>query len=140
MMGSVLAEAEQAGGVVLEDLGPNLRLDVEQFEVAQPALGGEQRIVGAEQHLVLQVGVGRADQRGREVLRRPAGQVDPPPAVLKYCADAASSSSSRESRPCPSDSTWTCTSIPRSAETSMPGIHPPFAEYARTQQDYRIDR
>src|SRR5580693_10249934 len=64
-----LAEPEQADRVVLEDLGPDLRLDVEQLEVAQPAFRGEQRIVGAEQHLVLQVGTGRPDQLRREVLR-----------------------------------------------------------------------
>src|SRR5580693_5185860 len=63
------AEPQQADRVVLEDLGPDLRLDVEQLEVAQPAFRGEQRIVGAEQHLVLQVGTGRADQLRREVLR-----------------------------------------------------------------------
>src|SRR5580658_7848017 len=64
-----LAEAEQADGVVLEDLGADLWLDVEELEVAQPAFRGEQRVVGAEQHLVLQVGTGRADQLRREVLR-----------------------------------------------------------------------
>ena len=65
---SRLREPEQAGRVVLEDLGPDLRLDLEQLEVAQPALRGQQRIVGAEQHLVLQQRTGRADQLGREVL------------------------------------------------------------------------
>jgi hypothetical protein len=54
---------------VLEDLGADLGFDVEQFEVAQPAFRGQQRVVGAEQHLVLQVGTGGADQLGREVLR-----------------------------------------------------------------------
>jgi aminopeptidase N len=63
------AEPEQADGVVLEDLGPDLRLDVEQLEVAQPAFRGEQRIVGTEQHLVLEVGTGRADELRGEVLR-----------------------------------------------------------------------
>src|SRR5437763_7078735 len=71
-----LAEPEQAGRVVLEDLGPDLGLDLEQVEVAEPALRGQQRVVGAEQHLVLQQRTGRADELRREVLGRPAGQVD----------------------------------------------------------------
>ena len=46
------------------------------LEVAQPAVRGDQREVRAEQHLVLELGVRVADQVLREVLRRPAGEVD----------------------------------------------------------------
>ena len=67
---------EQAGGVVLEDLGPDLGLDVELVEVGQPAVRGDDRVVRAEQDLVLQQGVRVPDELRREVLRRPAGQVD----------------------------------------------------------------
>src|ERR1700745_3634424 len=57
--------------VVLEDLGTDAGLDLQGVEVLQPSLRGQQREIGAEQHLVLQVGVGRADEGGREILRRP---------------------------------------------------------------------
>ena len=45
-------------------------------EVAAPAVHLDVRVVGAEQHLGAQLPVGGANQLRREVLRRPAGQVD----------------------------------------------------------------
>ena len=69
-------QPEQAHGVLLEDQRAHLRLDVELVEVGEPAIRRDERIVGAEQHPVAQQRVGVLDQLRREVLRRPAGQVD----------------------------------------------------------------
>src|SRR6516225_4468898 len=69
-------EAEQARRVLLEDLRSYLVLDRQLGEVGQPAVRGEQREVRPEQDLVLQQGVGVLHELGREVLRRPARQVD----------------------------------------------------------------
>ena len=46
------------------------------LEVLQPAVGRDQRVVRAEQHLVLELGVRVLDQVRREVLRRPPAEVD----------------------------------------------------------------
>ena len=43
---------------------------------SQPAVRGDHRVVRAEQHLPLQERVRVLDELGREVLRRPAGEVD----------------------------------------------------------------
>jgi hypothetical protein len=47
-------QAEQPGGVSFKDFLPDLRLDRQFPEVGQPPVGGEQRVVRAEHHLVLQ--------------------------------------------------------------------------------------
>jgi phenylacetic acid degradation operon negative regulatory protein len=66
--GSAGGEPEQPDGVVLEDLRAYLGLDRQRVEVGQPAIGGDQRIVRAEQDPVLQQGVGVLDELRREVL------------------------------------------------------------------------
>src|SRR3954449_2949998 len=60
-------QAESADGVPLHDQRLDLVADFQLLEVLQPPLRPEQRVVGAEQHLVLQQGVGGADQLGWEV-------------------------------------------------------------------------
>ena len=47
-------QAEQADGVLLEDLETDVRFDVQLAEVAEPPFRRQQWIVGAEQHLVRQ--------------------------------------------------------------------------------------
>src|SRR5690242_18560553 len=76
LRGARVSETEQPDGVVLEHQGTDLVLDRELLEVAQPAVGGDQRVVRAEEHLVLERPVRVADQVLREVLGRPAGEVD----------------------------------------------------------------
>ena len=56
--------------------GRTSSLDRELLEVGQPPVGSDQRVVRAEQHLVLQLRVRVSDQVLGEVLRRPAGEVD----------------------------------------------------------------
>ena len=72
----LLLRSEQAGGVLLEHQRPHLVVDLELLEVAQPAVRRDHRVVRAEQDLVLEQRVRVLDQLGREVLRRPARQVD----------------------------------------------------------------
>src|SRR5215471_9838243 len=69
-------QAQQPRRVLLEDLRSYLVLDRQLGEVGEPAIRGEQREVRPEQDLVLQQGVGVLDELRREVLRRPARQVD----------------------------------------------------------------
>src|SRR3954454_2621211 len=69
-------EPEQPGGVLLEDLRLDLVLDRQLREVAEPAVWGEEGGTRAEEDLVLEQGVGVLHELRREVLRRPAGQVD----------------------------------------------------------------
>ena len=70
------SEAEEPGRVLLEDLRADLVLDLQLLEVGQPAVGREDRVVGAEEDLVLEQRVGVLDELRREVLRGPAGEVD----------------------------------------------------------------
>src|SRR6202453_4628397 len=74
--GSLVTKTKQLNRIVLQNLGPHLRLDVKRLKITQPPLRGQQRIVGAEQDLVLKERVGGPDKLRREVLRRPSGQVD----------------------------------------------------------------
>src|SRR5690348_17255690 len=67
-----LGQPEQPGGVLLEDLRPDLVLDRQFGEVLEPAVGGEDGEVGAEEDLVLEQRVGVLHELRREVLRRPA--------------------------------------------------------------------
>src|SRR4051794_30768545 len=69
-------QAKSADGVPLHDQRLDLVADLQLLEVLQPPLRPEQRVVRAEQHFVLQQRVGRTHQLWREVLRRPAGEVD----------------------------------------------------------------
>src|SRR5436305_4825821 len=70
------SEPQQARRVLLDHERADLVLDVELLEVREPTVGRDQREVGAEEHLVLQAGVRVLDQNRREVLGRPAAQVD----------------------------------------------------------------
>src|SRR5213079_301521 len=69
---SRLGQAQQACRVLLEDLGADLVLDLELREVREPAVRGQDRVVRAEEDLVLEERVRVLDQLGREVLRGPA--------------------------------------------------------------------
>src|SRR5579875_1249486 len=60
-------QAEQAYRVLLENLRPDGGLDVQQAEVPQPAVRGQQRVVRAEQDLVLQQRVDAAHELRREI-------------------------------------------------------------------------
>src|SRR6266702_1599246 len=70
------AETQKPGRVLLHDQRAHLGLDVQLLEIPDPPVGGEGREIRAEEHLVAQQAVGVLHQQGREVLRRPAGQVD----------------------------------------------------------------
>src|SRR4051812_16448506 len=50
--GSSRSQAEHAHGVLLEDERADLGLEIKGFEVAQPAVGGDDREVGSEEDLV----------------------------------------------------------------------------------------
>ena len=63
--------------VLLQHERPHLVLERRRLEVGEPAVGRDQREVRAEQHLRPELGVRVLDELRREVLRRPAGQVDP---------------------------------------------------------------
>ena len=65
-------QPQGADRVLLHDQRPDLGLDVQRLEVGDPALGAQQRVVRAEEHLALEQAVGGLDQLRREVLRRPA--------------------------------------------------------------------
>ena len=54
----------------------HLGLERRVLEVLDPAVRRDQRKVGTEQHLVLELAVGVAHQLFGKVLRRPAGQID----------------------------------------------------------------
>src|SRR5919198_19046 len=69
-------KSQETGGVLLEDQWPDLVAETGLLEIGQPAVGGDHGVVGAEQYLVLEQRVGVLDQLRREVIRRPAGQVD----------------------------------------------------------------
>src|SRR3954469_2853917 len=71
-----VGEPEHLGGVVLEDQGADVVLDLEIGEVGAPPVGGDDGEVRPEQHLAFEQRVGRLHQLRREVLRRPPGQVD----------------------------------------------------------------
>src|SRR3954453_7131822 len=73
---NLLVQAEQARRVLLEDQWPHLVLERRLLEVGEPALRRDQRVVGAEEHAVAQLRVRVAHELLREVLRRPAGEVD----------------------------------------------------------------
>src|SRR5262249_19267709 len=74
--GWAAGEVQQAGRVLLHDQRPYLGLDVQVLEILDPPVGRDGREVRAEEHLVAQQAVGVPHEQGREVLRRPAGQVD----------------------------------------------------------------
>src|SRR3972149_488277 len=65
--GATLPEFQEAPGVLQEDLPAHLGLEGQLLELLQPAVRREHGEVGAEEHLVLQQGVGVLDHRGREV-------------------------------------------------------------------------
>src|SRR3954451_6683738 len=76
LFGRGRAQIEQSGGVLLEDQRPDLVVDLDALEVPQPALGRDHREVQTEQNLPFEQGVRVADELRREVLGRPAGEVD----------------------------------------------------------------
>src|SRR5690606_2154940 len=69
-------QAEQPGGVLLQDERPYVGPNVDLLEVRQPAVRRDHGVVRTEQYLALEQGVGVLDKQWREVLRRPTGQVD----------------------------------------------------------------
>ena len=71
-----LSQPEQPPGVLLHDQRPDLVADRDLLEVGHPPVRRQQRVVGPEQHLVLQQRVRVLNQVRREILRRPAGQID----------------------------------------------------------------
>src|SRR5690606_12902888 len=73
---SLRREPEQPGGVVLHDQRLYLVLDLQLGEVGQPPVRGDQGIVGAEQHLPFEQPARLTDELRREVLGRPAAEVD----------------------------------------------------------------
>src|SRR5207302_776665 len=71
-----LSNAQLARRALLQNQRPDLVLDRKLCEVGEPAIRTDQREVRAEQHLLLEQRVRVADQDLREVLRRPAREVD----------------------------------------------------------------
>ena len=74
LFGPVL-DAEHPLGVLQEDLGFDLVLDAigqDVISVGEPALQVQGGVVGAEEHLVPEAGVGLSDQHLGDVSGRPA--------------------------------------------------------------------
>src|SRR5690606_12761753 len=69
-------ESQGLDRVLLEDQVVNLGPEVGRLEVLEPAIRRDERKVGAEQHLVLELAVRIAHELFREILRRPAGEID----------------------------------------------------------------
>ncbi len=69
-------QVQRADGVLLQDEIMDLGLETRLVEILDPAVGGNQRKVRSEQHLVLELGVGVMHQLRRKILGRPARQID----------------------------------------------------------------
>ena len=70
------AEPEQPHRVLFQNQRPHVILDTDLLEIRQPAIRRQQRVVRPEQHLCFEQRVGVLNQRRREILRRPAGEID----------------------------------------------------------------
>src|SRR5690606_40208258 len=62
---SCRSHLEQPARVLLQDLGTNLRLDIEGVEIGEPAVGQDRGPVGAEQHPSLKQSGGGAHEDWR---------------------------------------------------------------------------
>jgi len=54
-------EAEQLDGILFQNEWPHLRLDGNLLKIGQPAIGGDERVIGTEEYLVLEQCIGILD-------------------------------------------------------------------------------
>src|SRR3977135_4505439 len=73
-----LLQPEQAHRVLLQDERPHLVADGDLLEIGKPGSGRQHPVVGSEPPLVLEERIRIPDKRRREVLRRPAREIDVP--------------------------------------------------------------
>src|SRR2546423_8832301 len=82
-----VSEREQPDGVLRQDERADLVAEPRLLEVGEPAVGRDHREVRPEEDLVAQLRVRVLDELRREVLRRPAGEVDPDVVLVQADGD-----------------------------------------------------